>query len=181
MICFYIFIKIINFMINKRIFLVLGLLGLYLLITPTFAWLSGWSYRQPINISNTAGDLTDYQVRIDLNSSNVGSNFNWSNNGNDIRFTNSTDDELSFWIESWNSTGQEATIWVKVISLPNNANTTIYMYYGNQTAESESKMWNNITHLSIYGGVFDYNISQMQRYTGTQIKYLFSMASQGVL
>jgi len=64
-------------------------------------WNSSWSYRQPINISNTAGDLTNYQVRIDLNSSNVGPNFNWSNNGSDIRFTNSTDDKLSFWIESW--------------------------------------------------------------------------------
>ena len=99
---------------------------------------SSWNYRQQINISNTAGNLTNYQVRLDLNSSNVGSNFNWSNNGSDIRFTNSTDDELSFWIEDWNSTGQEATIWVNVTSLPNNTNTTIYMYYGNPSASSAS-------------------------------------------
>jgi len=95
-------------------------------------------YRQPINISNTAGDLTNYQVRIDLNSTNVGSNFDWSNNGSDIRFTNSTDDLLNFWIESWDSTGQEATIWVNVTSLPNNTNTTVYMYYGNSEASSVS-------------------------------------------
>ena len=101
-------------------------------------WNSSWSYRQPINISNTAGDLTNYQVRLDLNSSNVGSHFNWSNNGSDIRFTNSTDNELYFWIESWNSTGQEATIWVNATSLPNNQNTTIYMYYGNSEASSVS-------------------------------------------
>ncbi|RKY96158.1 MAG: hypothetical protein DRQ03_07750, partial [Candidatus Hydrothermota bacterium] len=100
--------------------------------------LSNWSYRQPINISNTAGDLTNYQVKIELNSSNVGSNFNWSNNGSDIRFTNSTDDLLNFWIESWNSTGQEATIWVNVTYLENNTNTTIYMYYGNPSASSAS-------------------------------------------
>ena len=101
-------------------------------------WNSSWTYRQPINISNTAGDLTNYQVRIDLNSSNVGSNFNWSNNGDDIRFTNSTNDLLNFWIESWDSTGQEATIWVNVTYLANNTNTTIYMYYGNPSATSES-------------------------------------------
>ncbi|RLI98841.1 MAG: DUF2341 domain-containing protein, partial [Candidatus Aenigmatarchaeota archaeon] len=98
---------------------------------------SSWNYRQQINISNTAGDLTNYQVRIDLNSSNVGSNFNWSNNGSDIRFTNSTDDLLNFWIESWNSSSQEATIWVNV-TLANNTNTTIYMYYGNPSASSIS-------------------------------------------
>ena len=101
-------------------------------------WNNSWPYRQPINISNTAGNLTNYQVRIDLNSSNVGSNFNWSNNGSDVRFTNSTDDLLNYWIESWNSTGQEATIWVNVTSLPNNTNTTIYMYYGNPSASSAS-------------------------------------------
>jgi len=101
-------------------------------------WNTSWNYRQAINISNTAGDLTKYQVRLDLNSTNVGSNFNWSNNGSDIRFTNSTDDELNFWIEDWNSTGQEAIIWVNVTSLPNNTNTTIYMYYGNPSASSAS-------------------------------------------
>ena len=101
-------------------------------------WNSSWSYRQPINISNTAGDLTNYQVRIDLNSSNVGANFDWDNNGSDIRFTNASDDLLNFWIESWNSSSQKATIWVNVTSLPNNTNTTIYMYYGNSFASSES-------------------------------------------
>ena len=110
--------------------------------TPLFSdlgwWNLSWPYRQQINISNTAGDLTNYQVRLDLNSSNVGSNFNWSNNGSDIRFTNSTDDLLNFWIEYWNVTEQEATIWVNVTSLPNNTNTTIYMYYGNQAASSAS-------------------------------------------
>jgi len=111
---------------------------LFLFISPSYAWLSSWSYRQSINISNTAGDLTNYQVRLDLNSSNVGSNFNWSNNGSDIRFTDASDNLLNFWIESWNSSSQKATIWVNVTSLPNNTNTTIYMYYGNPSASSAS-------------------------------------------
>ena len=123
-------------MINKRIFLFV--LGLYLLITPTFAWLYDWDYRQPINISNTAGDLTNYQVRIDLNSTNIGSNFNWSNDGKDIRFTNSEENLLNYYIKKWDSSGQTAIIWVNVTSLPNNTNTTIYMYYGNPSATSES-------------------------------------------
>ena len=124
---------------GKLIFglLIFCLVGV-LFVKPSFAWLSGWGCRQDIFLSNIAGDLTNYQVRIDLNSTNVGSNFNWSNNGSDIRFTNSTDDELNFWIESWNSAEQEATIWVNVTSLPNNTNTTIYMYYCNSTVSSAS-------------------------------------------
>ena len=110
-----------------------------MLNSPTFAWWNtSWGYRQAINISNTAGNLTNYQVKIELNSSKVGANFNWSNNGRDIRFTNSTDDLLSHWIEYWNSSSQEATIWIKVPFLENNTNTTIYMYYGNPSAESVS-------------------------------------------
>ncbi|RLC75144.1 MAG: hypothetical protein DRI61_15420, partial [Chloroflexi bacterium] len=109
------------------------------LISPAFAWWnSSWNYRQAINISNTAGNLTNYQVKIELNSSNVGSNFNWSNNGSDIRFTNSTDDLLYYWIEYWNSSSQEAVIWVNVTYLENNTNTTVYLYYGNSEASSES-------------------------------------------
>ena len=39
--------------------------------------LADWDYKQLINISNTAGNLSYYQARIDLNSSNVGANWNW--------------------------------------------------------------------------------------------------------
>ena len=118
-------------------------------------WNQSWQWREPINISNTAGDLTNYQVRIDLNNSNVGSSFDWSNNGDDIRFTNSTDDLLNFWIESWNSTGQEATIWVNVTYLANNTNTTIYMYYGNSGASSVS---NGTATFEFFDDFENYNI-----------------------
>ena len=37
--------------------------------------------------------------------------------------------------------------------------TTIYMYYGNHSASSSSRMWDNVKHLNIYGGVFDYGAS----------------------
>ncbi|MFV9676692.1 MAG: DUF2341 domain-containing protein [Methanosarcinales archaeon] len=103
--------------------------------------LSGWDYRQLINISNTAGDLSYHQVKIELNSSNAGTNWNWTNNGNDTRFTyynssTETETEIPFWIESWNSTAQTSTIWVNVTSLANSVNTTIYLYDGNTSASS---------------------------------------------
>jgi lysophospholipase L1-like esterase len=105
--------------------------------------LSNWIYRQSFTISNTAKNLSYYQVKIELNSSNTGSNWNWSNNGNDTRFTycnlsGETETEIPFWIESWNSTANTSTIWVNVTSVANNTDTTIYMYYGNSNASSAS-------------------------------------------
>ena len=111
-----------------------------------------WNYKIPINISNTAGDLIDYQIKIELNSSNTGSNWNWSNEGSDIRFTNSTDDELDFWIESWDSTANTSTIWIKIPFLENNANTTIYIYYGNPSANSASDGTNTFDFFDDFEG-----------------------------
>lgn len=97
-------------------------------------WLTGWQYRRAITIDNQTGaDLTDYQVKITLDSTNFG--FNKANSdGSDIRFT--TDDGttiINHWIESWDSAGQTATIWVKVPTIPSTGGT-IYMYYGNSSA-----------------------------------------------
>jgi hypothetical protein len=54
-------------MTNKKssVLFILILLTLNFLIIPTFAWWNtSWQYRKPINISNTAGDLTNYQIPI---------------------------------------------------------------------------------------------------------------------
>ncbi len=118
-------------------------------------WLSdysGWSYKQAISTENNAANQTDYQVRLELNSSNTGSHFDWADNGDDIRFTyynltSNSEINSSFWIESWNSTAEVAVIWVNVLSLENNTNTTIYMYYGNNNADSESSINNTFIRI----------------------------------
>ena len=103
-------------------------------------WNYFWSYRKSITIDNTgnSNNLTDYQILIILNSTNF--NFSKANSdGSDIRFIdddNST--ELNYYIEKWNSTNQEAKIWVKVPFIPASSTKTIYMYYGNPSASSES-------------------------------------------
>jgi len=102
--------------------------------------LSGWQYCANINIDNTGNSnaLSDYQQKIVLSSSNF--DFSKANSdGSDIRFLDSDDSTpLSYWIESWDSSGQTATIWVKVPSIPASSNYTIYMYFGNASATSES-------------------------------------------
>ena len=108
---------------------------------PEWAWWnSTWAYKQDINISNVAGNLTDYQVKLELNSSNVGANWNWSNDGNGTRYTNSSNNELDYWIEDWDSTTNTSTIWVEVPFLENATNTTISMYYGNSVATTGSNI-----------------------------------------
>lgn len=100
------------------------------------------NYRRNITIFNAAGNLTDYQALITLNSTN----FNFShvqNDGSDIRFTyynasSDIEEKIPYWIEYWNSTIPEARVWVKIPYLPDGTTTTIYMYYGNNTIGSES-------------------------------------------
>ncbi len=95
----------------------------------------GWSYREKITIQNAGSSgLTDYQVEIDLNASNVGSHFDWAHAG--IRFTwvnSSTGKEqvIPYWIQEWNATAKEAVVWIKVPSIPANGNAEVYIYYGN--------------------------------------------------
>lgn len=99
----------------------------------------GWPYRQRITISNgNSYDLTDYQVKIILDGSNVGQNFDWSRGGADLRFFDEAGNKLSYWLEKWDEVNKQAVVWVKVKLIKANSSITIYMYYGNTAAQSES-------------------------------------------
>ena len=104
---------------------------------PAYAGLIGWANKIPITITNSGTALTDYQVQINLDTSNF--DFSKANgDGSDIRFT-ATDGTtlLPYWMETWN-TGANATFWVKVPSLPTGGNVTIYMYSGNSGATTSA-------------------------------------------
>jgi hypothetical protein len=80
-----------------------------------------------------ATPASDYQVKINL----TPVSFNYTKlkaDGSDIKFYDSGDQELSYWIETWNPAGNSA-IWVKV---PSSGTTTIYMAYGNASLSSSS-------------------------------------------
>jgi len=97
-----------------------------------------FKYRRKITITEQGGNnLSDYQVRIDLDATN----FDFShflNEGKDLRFTDASKNLLPYWVEKMDITAQEATIWVRVPSIPANSSTDIYMYYGNPTVASAS-------------------------------------------
>jgi hypothetical protein len=97
-----------------------------------------WTHSDTITITENSGyDLSDYQILVELNASN----FDFSqaeSDGADIRFAERDNTLLSYWIEMWNSTAGNATVWVKVPSIPAGGTATIRMWYGNVGATSES-------------------------------------------
>ena len=136
-------------------------------------WDENWNYRESFNISNIAGNMTDYQFLINLNSSNVGANFNWNEDENATRFvwynSSSTQNiKMNYWVEGWNSTGNTATIWANIPVLENNTNTTIYMYYGNSVADSES----NTTTTFVFFDDFDGTSLNEDIWTATAPSYV---------
>ena len=117
-------------------------------------WLQGWLYRRPIIITENAGvTLENYAVKITLDSTNF--DFSKANpDGSDIRFT--LDDGatlIPYWIQLWDNVGQQAIIWVKIPSIPAGGIVTVYMYYGNPAAASQS----NIHETFVFGEDLEYD------------------------
>jgi len=127
---------------NKK-FLLFSILFLSFIFlpSPSYAWLSGWEYRRNITINNTqiGYTLTDYQILITLDTASLISAGKMRSDCGDIRFIDTNDNLLSYWIESGcNSTNTK--IWVKVPQIPASNYATIYLYYGNPTATSLSNL-----------------------------------------
>ena len=104
-------------------------------------WLTGWSYRRPVTITNTqANDLTDYQVLVTVDTASLIAAGKMKDDGGDIRFTDTDGTTLlPYWVEG-PINAADTKIWVKVPSIPANGTKTIYLYYGNPNAVSESSI-----------------------------------------
>ncbi len=109
-----------------------------------------WSYRRSVTITNNGSTQTDYQVNVTLSSLNF--TFTHADtNGNDIRF-NYDGVSIPYWIESWNSGAETASIWVKVPSIPAGGKV-IYMYYGKAGETAASDFDNTFTKNSGFSGL----------------------------
>ncbi|MCX8179674.1 MAG: DUF2341 domain-containing protein, partial [Candidatus Aenigmarchaeota archaeon] len=97
-----------------------------------------WSYRREITINNPhSSTLTDFQINITLNTTQLISQGKMRSDCGDIRFTDSDGStQLSYWIES-GCNSDNTKIWVKVPSIPAGSKK-IYVYYGNPSANSTS-------------------------------------------
>ena len=91
-------------------------------------WLNGFPYRKPITITNPV-NAAGYQHYISVTyDADMQAAFG------DLRFTDELGNNCPYWVESY-TVSSSAVVWVKVPL----ANTdTLYMYYGNNNALSES-------------------------------------------
>ncbi len=131
-------IQFVQFMRISSIIMIFTMLATAIGVNPvSAASLPGWANKIPVTITNTGAALMDFQVQIDLNTSNF--DFSKANSdGSDIRFTAADGTTLlPFWIETWNA-GTSATIWVKVSAISANAGVTIYLYDGNPSATTST-------------------------------------------
>ncbi|MCB9811903.1 DUF2341 domain-containing protein [Candidatus Nomurabacteria bacterium] len=83
----------------------------------------------------------------------MGTEYNNQNSPSTFYATSSSPDlsiasfsELDFWVQYFDSTAQEADIWVQVDAIPAAATSTIYVYYGASGATSASDEWATFTY-----------------------------------
>ncbi|MBL7766737.1 MAG: DUF2341 domain-containing protein [Chitinophagaceae bacterium] len=100
----------------------------------------GWSYGQMVQVfNNTASTVTDYQVKLTVNTQALISAGQMNPDGSDLRFSPDCDGTVLFnyWIESGINTTTTA-IWVKMDVLAASSTTNMYMFYGNAGAAVSS-------------------------------------------
>ena len=98
-----------------------------------------FDYRRPITITNSGSAQTDYQILVTADTQSLISAGKMRSGCQDLRFVAAVGTDywqLNHWIESGINTSS-TRIWVRVPSIPAGS-STIYMYYGNSQARSES-------------------------------------------
>jgi len=126
-----------------------------------------WIKRKAVTIDNTLNpnDLTGYQVQL-----NVEYDSDMLTDFSDLRFTaNDKQTSIPYWIESY-VPSDSAVVLVKVPSVSASSTETIYMYYGNPSATSESNpdgtfdLFVDFTRdgVTSYGGSQDSNPTQWE-------------------
>jgi hypothetical protein len=141
---------------------------------------SGWSYRKPITIDNTknANTLSNYQVSVTLDTASLISAGKLRSDCGDIRFTDSDGQTLlSYWIES-GCNSANTKIWVKVPSIPASSTKTIYVYYGNPSATSQS---NGYSTFDFFDDFSSYPVGSNLNGQGGWVWQAYNPSSQAVI
>jgi len=98
-----------------------------------------WSYRKKITVSNTNvdSDLTDFPLLVSATSTDLAAGAN--SDALDIFFTEETTCTKLKWEKESYTSGTGALVsWVKVPTVDADANTILYMYYGNSGASDQT-------------------------------------------
>ncbi|MFA5623041.1 MAG: DUF2341 domain-containing protein [Candidatus Dojkabacteria bacterium] len=100
---------------------------------------SSWMYRRAITVSNPGGTLTDEDVLITVDTATLISAGKLQADCDDLRFVDSDDSLLSYWIEA-GCNSSTTQIWARVPNIPTGGKN-IYLYYGNPAATVGSTSW----------------------------------------
>lgn len=98
--------------------------------------LTGWTYRQTIEMNNSGSALSNHQVSVNINTQVLVALGKTRVDGGDIRFTDASGNTLSFWYDPSEFNSSSTTFWIK--ANVNAAVSNIFMFYGNATSSSAS-------------------------------------------
>ncbi|ODS41265.1 MAG: hypothetical protein A7315_02000 [Candidatus Altiarchaeales archaeon WOR_SM1_79] len=84
-------------------------------------WDNSWEYKKEVTITEQSGsDLTNYQIKIELNTTPLYDGGKLQSQCQDVRFINGSENaELDFWIEECitNNNSKNSIFWVEVPSI----------------------------------------------------------------
>jgi hypothetical protein len=125
---------------------------------------SAWTYRKPIGIGGSSSVLADYQISLTVDTASLISEKKMNLDCSDFRFTDSDGTtELSYWIES-GCNSLDTKVWVRVPFVPISG-ATIYMYYGNTSAQSASNGANTFIFFDDFEPSSDKWLGEGQEYS----------------
>lgn len=167
-------------LLNKKIIFIFLSFVLLLSFIPIIKcdgeeWLSGWTYRKSHVITNSADSSTGYNIKIKVNrgfgsdsENNVYLEGLCKTDFGDIAFTDNDGlTELSYWIESL-TIGDSADFWIKINDNLSVSNVTIYIYFGNSEAITESNGENTFPFFDDFNGS-SLNTEKWDLWTGSTI------------
>ncbi len=101
-------------------------------------WSCAWPYRTAVTVQETsASNLSNYQVKLTISGADLNGSYNWSDDGFDLRVVDSDDQTLmNYWVDDWDKTNKTATVWVRFDNLAASSSQDIYLYYGNEFADT---------------------------------------------
>ncbi|RJP48718.1 MAG: DUF2341 domain-containing protein [Anaerolineaceae bacterium] len=129
-------------------------------------WLTGWTYRKPIVITNTDVLLTNYQYFTEMNTAALVAAGKLRADCGDIRFTGADGTTILPHTLDWGANSATTRLTVKVPSIPA-GESTIYLYYGNPSVAHD-----NTTDGDLVWEWFDDRIlwtGGLDRYSGNPI------------
>ena len=135
-----------------------------------------WNYRKSVNISGSPSVLADFQVLMVVDTAVLMSGEKMSLDCGDLRFTDSDGKtELNYWIES-GCNSPDTKVWVKVPFIPISG-TTIYMYYGNFSAQSASNGEKTFDFFDDFKDGSDKWTGNGQEYSALNTGYIYASGS----